>query len=115
MTAFDNIACGVRWTDDELDRLRRMWRDGTSVKTIVRKLGRSRDSVIRKRVGLGLAPRHARGARPRAEPVHANDTGQSYMSLWTRLTEDGDRAFAAHLARAGLPSDCFRLPAGVTP
>ncbi|WP_421937295.1 GcrA family cell cycle regulator [Phenylobacterium sp.] len=56
----------VGWTDDRVERLRALWRDGQSATTVARALGVTRNAVIGKvyRLGLSGDGRHAAAQAP---------------------------------------------------
>jgi GcrA cell cycle regulator len=70
------MSCTARWTDDRIEALTQLWRDGRSAAAIARLLGgTTRNAVIGKIHRLGLAGRAApsrpgagRPRSPRSEP-----------------------------------------------
>ncbi len=63
------------WTDDRVERLRNLWRDGQSATTVARALGVTRNAVVGKvhRLGLSGDGRHAAAQvrPPKAAPPRA--------------------------------------------
>jgi hypothetical protein len=49
---------GERWTADQVSTLRRLWAEGAMVKVIEHEVGKCRTAIKKKRLSLGLPPRH---------------------------------------------------------
>jgi hypothetical protein len=59
-----------KWSDEEDEKLRRLWPQPLTVKSIAARMGRSPDTIARKANALGLPPKRPQLPTWRAPPQH---------------------------------------------